>query len=142
MKDLWVNGRLAWRLIHDRRVPAWIKIGVPLLVIVYVVSPVDLIPDSLIGPGQLDDMGVVLLGISLIVRLSPQDVVDEHKRALGYQVDGSAHAGAGNSGGRSYWAPPGSGGSGETQPSSQQGQAAIDGEYRVITPESGRPYAN
>jgi uncharacterized membrane protein YkvA (DUF1232 family) len=142
MKDLWVNGRLAWRLMHDKRVPAWIKIGVPLLVIVYVVSPVDLIPDSLIGPGQLDDMGVVLLGISLIVRFSPQHVVEEHKRALGYQVDGSAHAGAGSSGGRSYWAPPGSNGAGNTEGSHRPGQAAIDGEYRVITPDSNRPYAN
>lgn len=134
MKDLWGNGRLAWRLIHDKRVPAWIKIGVPLLVIVYVVSPVDLIPDSVIGPGQLDDMGVILLGISLIVRFSPQDVVEEHRRALGLQADGPGAATR-----RSYRAPGGNGEAGKTQGASQ---AAIDGEYRVVTPEPGIPYAS
>lgn len=31
--------------------------------IVYVVFPIDLIPDLLIGPGQLDDLGVIVLTI-------------------------------------------------------------------------------
>src|SRR5438552_1926792 len=43
MKELLENGRLVWRLINDPRVPGWIKFGVPLLVAVYVLSPIDLI---------------------------------------------------------------------------------------------------
>ena len=140
MKELLENGRLVWRLINDPRVPGWIKFGVPLLVAVYVLSPIDVIPDFLVGPGQLDDLGVVLLGMTLMVRLSPQHVVEEHKRALGYDIDGSASKGA--SGGRSYWAPPPNA-SGRSAPETTQAeQSAIEGEYRVIPPDSGRPYAD
>ena len=140
MKELLENGRLVWRLMNDPRVPGWIKFGVPLLVAVYVLSPIDVIPDFLVGPGQLDDLGVVLLGMTLMVRLSPQHVVEEHRRALGYDVDGSASAGA--SGGRSYWAPPPSASGESTQETTQPEQSAIEGEYRVIPPDPGRPYAD
>src|SRR5438067_13486906 len=109
MQQLLENGRLVWRLVNDPRVPAWVKLGIPLLTIVYVVSPIDLIPDRLIGPGQLDDLGVVLLAMTLMVKFSPPDVVEEHKRALGYDVGGARSAGASAAGGRSYWAPPGNG---------------------------------
>ena len=140
MKELLEKGRLVWRLMNDPRVPGWIKFGVPLLVVVYVLSPIDVIPDFLVGPGQLDDLGVVLLGMTLMVRLSPQHVVEEHKRALGYDVDGSASTGA--PGGRSYWAPP-PGAPGESaQDTTQAEQSTIEGEYRVIPPDSGRPYAD
>jgi uncharacterized membrane protein YkvA (DUF1232 family) len=140
MKELLENGRLVWRLINDPRVPGWIKFGVPLLVAVYVLSPIDVIPDFLVGPGQLDDLGVVLLGMTLMVRLSPQHVVEEHKRALGYDVDGSASAGG--PGGRSYWAPPPNASRGSAQEPKQAEQSTIEGEYRVIPPDSDRPYAD
>ena len=140
MKELFERGRLVWRLMRDPRVPGWVKFGVPFLVMVYVLSPIDLIPDFFVGPGQLDDLGVVLLGMTLMVRLSPQHVVEEHRRALGYDVDESASAGA--SGGRSYWAPPPGASGGSGQDTTQAEQGTIEGEYRVIRPDSGRPYAD
>lgn len=103
------NLRLVLRLVRDSRVPTWIKAGIPLLVAIYFVSPVDLIPDFILGLGQLDDLGVILFGMNLMVRLSPGHVVDEHKRALGM-------ADAWVAGNRS---------------DGQDGQA-IDGDYRVI----------
>jgi len=141
MKNLIENGRLAWRLVNDPRVPAWVKVGIPLLVAVYLLSPIDLIPDFLIGPGELDDLGVVLLGLSLMVRFAPQHVVEEHRRAMGYQSDGAQATGAPR--GRSYWEAPGSGTAGRAQEPAQTDQdPPIDGEYRVIAPDSDRPYAN
>ncbi len=136
-QELLQNGRLAWRLLHDPRVPQWVKVLVPLVVGVYVISPIDFIPDFIPVLGQLDDVGVVLLGLKLICRLSPQSVVEEHKRALGYQsVGSSTGAGSGTAPG-GYWnMPPSSGGATRsTAPTSDGAGGTIEGEYKVITPE-------
>ena len=72
---------MTWRLIRDPRVPLWTK-AVPLLGIAYVLSPLDLIPDILIGIGQLDDLGIILGAMRLFESLAPGYVVDEHRQAL------------------------------------------------------------
>ena len=76
------SGRLAWRLWRDRRVPAWIK-GIPLLSLFYIVWPLDLLADPLLGLGQLDDLGVFLLGLTLFISLVPSDLVEMHRREMG-----------------------------------------------------------
>jgi uncharacterized membrane protein YkvA (DUF1232 family) len=43
--------RLLWGLMRDDRVATWAKRLGPAAIIAYVLSPVDLIPDFLIGPG-------------------------------------------------------------------------------------------
>ena len=77
--------RLGWRLLRDERVPA-LKFALPALLALYVVSPVDPIPDFLLGLGQIDDLGVVIAGVLLIARviprLAPEHVVDEHLRDM------------------------------------------------------------
>lgn len=78
--------RLSWRLFRDERVPA-IKFALPAFLAVYVLSPIDPIPDFLLGLGQVDDLGVVVAGVLLIARivprLAPGHVVDEHLRDMG-----------------------------------------------------------
>jgi uncharacterized membrane protein YkvA (DUF1232 family) len=118
MQQLMENGRLAWRLLNDPRVPGWIKFGIPLVVLLYFVSPIDIIPDFILGPGQVDDLAIILLGLTLIVRFSPQSVVDEHKRALGYSDTQPTDQGYDRQ----------AGGSGEPTRS-------VEGEYRVIPPK-------
>ncbi len=54
--------RLGWRLLRDERVSA-LKFALPALLALYVVSPIDLIPDFLLGLGQIDDLGVVIAGV-------------------------------------------------------------------------------
>ncbi|MBL8120644.1 MAG: DUF1232 domain-containing protein, partial [Anaerolineae bacterium] len=56
--------RLTWRLLRDPRVPMITKL-IPFLGLVYVVSPIDIIPDLIIGLGQLDDLGIILAGMRL-----------------------------------------------------------------------------
>lgn len=56
-----------WPLIRDPRIPFWAKAAIPAMAAVYVISPVDLIPDFLVGAGQLDDIGVMLLAASATV---------------------------------------------------------------------------
>jgi len=127
MKDILENGRLVWRLMKDDRVPTWVKVAIPVLIATYFISPIDVIPDFLLGLGQLDDLGVILFGMSLIVRFSPPAVVEEHRRAI------EGHSYAANVGtndtpqSSGYWASP---------PARKSGEAArsIEGEYRVVPP--------
>jgi uncharacterized membrane protein YkvA (DUF1232 family) len=73
--------RLAWRLLFDSRVPLWVKAIVPASLI-YLISPVDLIPDVAIGLGQLDDLAVLVIGLKLFIELCPPVIVREHLQEL------------------------------------------------------------
>ena len=78
--------RLSWRLLRDERVSG-LKFALPALLALYVVSPLDSIPDFLLGLGQIDDVGVVIAGVLLVARITPRlapgHVVDEHLRDMG-----------------------------------------------------------
>ncbi|HEY0072238.1 MAG TPA: DUF1232 domain-containing protein, partial [Chloroflexia bacterium] len=105
------NGRLAIRLFNDPRVPGWVRYGIPLLAVLYLVMPLDILPDFIPVLGQLDDIGVIVLGMSLMAKLAPSYVVDEHRRALGYDLKGGGSNSSG--GGGRYWnRPPRNNGSG------------------------------
>lgn len=56
-----------WPLMRDPRIPFWAKAAIPAAAAAYVISPVDFIPDFLVGAGQLDDIGVMLLAASATV---------------------------------------------------------------------------
>jgi uncharacterized membrane protein YkvA (DUF1232 family) len=70
---------LAWRLIFDRRVSGTTKL-IPLAMIAYVLSPLDLIPDFLLPFGVLDDVSAVLIGLQLFLHSAPPGVVDEYRQ--------------------------------------------------------------
>ena len=71
------NARLVWRLLRDNRVSLWAKAVIP-ATIVYLLSPIDLVPDAILGLGQLDDLAVILLGVKFFLDLCPPDIVKEH----------------------------------------------------------------
>ena len=118
LSDVITRGRLTWRLLSDPRVPTWIKVAIPFIVLAYFIAPVDLIPDFLPVVGQLDDLGVLLLGMTLIIRLSPQYVVAEHRAALGYDTDSSFSTATGTAG--------------NSARKTKSDNGAIDGEYKVV----------
>ena len=72
---------LAWKLLWDRRVPIYAKLAFA-LPLIYLISPIDIIPDLLIGLGQLDDVALVVAGMKMLEMLSPADVVAEHRAEL------------------------------------------------------------
>lgn len=81
--EIWRSMQLVWRLMLDPRVPAFTKAIVP-LVLVYLVSPIDLLPEGfLLFFGMVDDLAVLFFGTKLFINLCPPDVVAEHRRALG-----------------------------------------------------------
>jgi uncharacterized membrane protein YkvA (DUF1232 family) len=77
------NAQLVWRLLQDDRVSTVLKVAIPLAVAIYFISPLDLIPDFIPVLGQLDDIGVILLGMTLLINMAPREVVNEHRLALG-----------------------------------------------------------
>jgi uncharacterized membrane protein YkvA (DUF1232 family) len=70
---------LAYR---DPRVPWYAKV-LAAAVVAYAFSPVDLIPDFIPVLGYLDDLVLVPLGVALVLRMIPEDVLDQcRERAL------------------------------------------------------------
>ena len=72
---------LTWRLIRDPRVSVWHK-AIPVLAVAYVLSPLDLIPDFIIGLGQLDDLGIILGAMRLFESVTPEYIVQEHRKEI------------------------------------------------------------
>jgi uncharacterized membrane protein YkvA (DUF1232 family) len=74
--------RLTFRLLRDEQVPFWMKAAVPIIALIYVFLPIDLIPDVILGFGQIDDLSV--LGISVFAmtrvlpKLAPRERVADH----------------------------------------------------------------
>jgi uncharacterized membrane protein YkvA (DUF1232 family) len=75
------QARLAARLFREPKVPVPLKV-VPILGLLYVVSPIDLVPDVFPGMGQLDDIGIILATLEVFVRLCPSGAQAFHRDAI------------------------------------------------------------
>ena len=73
--------RLTLRLLREPRVPLLVK-SVPILAGLYLVSPVDFVPDIFPIVGQLDDLGMMLLALEAFLKWCPPQAVDFHRAAL------------------------------------------------------------
>ena len=83
-----------WLAARDPRVP-WYAKALGLAVAAYALSPIDLIPDFIPVLGYLDDLILVPLGIALVMKLIPADVLAEHRaEALAAQDRPVSFAGA------------------------------------------------
>jgi uncharacterized membrane protein YkvA (DUF1232 family) len=63
-----------WYAIRDPQTPRKVKL-LSLLLPVYLVSPIDLVPDFLILLGIVDDLVIVPVGIRLLLKLVPEPVL-------------------------------------------------------------------
>src|ERR1700739_3101076 len=80
--------------VRDPRVP-WYAKAVGACVVAYALSPIDLIPDFVPVLGYLDDLVLVPLGVLLVLRLIPADVLAEHRVAASAIAERPvSHAGA------------------------------------------------
>jgi uncharacterized membrane protein YkvA (DUF1232 family) len=111
--EFYQNGRLAWRLFRDRRVPSLLKLVVPGVMGAYLLMPIDLLPDLVPILGQLDDLAVLALAVKLFIELSPQEVVQELRYGLAQ---------------RGKTAPPGATG----EPRKAGAGEVVDADYRVV----------
>lgn len=79
--DLANKFRLAWFLIKDNKVPFSAKL-VPIIILLYVISPIDILPDALPIIGQIDDLALILLGLEIFINISPQTIVQNYEKSF------------------------------------------------------------
>ena len=87
-REAWLQVRLVGRLLTDRQVPFYLKL-IPIAAVGYLFVPLDLLPDAIIGLGQLDDLGLLLMGARVFIDLAPADVVARHRMALANPAAGT-----------------------------------------------------
>jgi len=80
-RSLWQQARLAMRLMGDKDVPVWLK-AVPVAAVAYVLFPLDFIPDVIPALGQMDDLGIFIVGMKMFVDLAPVTAVNKHLSAI------------------------------------------------------------
>lgn len=79
------DARLLWRALRHPRSPGWLKLGVAGIAL-YLLSPIDLIPDVLPVLGLVDDLVLVPLAIGFLLRRLPVDI----KADIGAEVGAGA----------------------------------------------------
>jgi uncharacterized membrane protein YkvA (DUF1232 family) len=67
------DARRLWIALRHPAAPSWLKWGTALIVL-YVVSPVDLIPDVIPVVGLLDDLVLVPLAIRWLLKRLPPEI--------------------------------------------------------------------
>jgi uncharacterized membrane protein YkvA (DUF1232 family) len=70
------TGRLLWRLSRDHRVP-WYAKAVAGGALVYVLSPLDVIPDVIPGVGRLDDLYLLVRALRYLAGHAGYDLLHE-----------------------------------------------------------------
>lgn len=74
--------KLIYRLFRDSRVPLHLK-SVLILALVYLISPIDLIPDLLLPVlGQVDDVIILFIASKYFLKNCPPQIVEEHIRNI------------------------------------------------------------
>ena len=69
------DARRLWFALRHPAAPAWLKVGTALIVL-YVLSPIDLIPDVLPVIGVVDDIVLVPLAIRWLLNRLPREIAD------------------------------------------------------------------
>ena len=75
-KQLKLHTLTVYFAARDPRMPLLVRL-LALLVAAYALSPIDLIPDFIPVIGYLDDLILIPLGLALVVRLTPPEVMDD-----------------------------------------------------------------
>ena len=67
------DARQLWFAVRHPAAPGWLKLGAA-LVVLYVISPIDLIPDAIPVIGVMDDLVLVPLAIRWLLKLLPPEI--------------------------------------------------------------------
>lgn len=70
---------LTWKLYRDPHVSPILKRTITIGALAYIASPIDILPDLLLGVGQVDDLGIlagtVFMLSTLLVKFAPEEVL-------------------------------------------------------------------
>ena len=75
------SARLLGRLMREPRVPLLTK-AIPVLAGLYIVTPLDFVPDILPALGQIDDLVIAVVAVEVFVRMCQRDVKTHHEHAI------------------------------------------------------------
>ena len=78
------DARLLWFALRHPAAPGWLKVG-SALVALYLVSPIDLIPDAIPILGWVDDLVIVPLAIRWLLARLPADIRADGERRAGFK---------------------------------------------------------
>jgi uncharacterized membrane protein YkvA (DUF1232 family) len=79
LKRYWMMIQLYWKVVQDKRTPGLAK-ALPLLSILYLIWPLDILPDIFPIVGQVDDLLFVpYLLLMLALHITPENVKNEAK---------------------------------------------------------------
>jgi uncharacterized membrane protein YkvA (DUF1232 family) len=67
------DARQLWFALRHPLAPRWLKVGA-VLIVLYVLSPIDLIPDAIPFFGALDDLVLVPLAIRWLLKRLPPEI--------------------------------------------------------------------
>jgi uncharacterized membrane protein YkvA (DUF1232 family) len=67
------DARQLWFALRHPLAPRWLKVGA-VLIVLYVLSPIDLIPDAIPFVGVLDDLVLVPLAIRWLLKRLPPEI--------------------------------------------------------------------
>ena len=67
---------------RERQIPLYVKL-IPVVLVIYLSIPFDIIPDFVPVLGYLDDVALALLALVLIIKLTPRPVVLDLLRQAG-----------------------------------------------------------
>jgi uncharacterized membrane protein YkvA (DUF1232 family) len=81
------DARVMWHALKHPQAPGWLKLAVAGL-LVYLISPVDLIPDMLPVAGVVDDLVLIPLAIGYLIRKLPAQVREDARRRAGLSPEG------------------------------------------------------
>ena len=73
------DARQLWFALRHPAAPTWLKIGT-VLVVLYLLSPVDLIPDAIPFVGAVDDLVLVPLAIRWLLKRLPPEIAAATRR--------------------------------------------------------------
>jgi len=90
IREVWQQVRLVYYLLRDPEVPFYWKL-VPFVAILYLLWPVDFLPDVFVGLGQLDDLTALLVGAKVFIEMAPPHVVARYMEQI-RESDGFAAA--------------------------------------------------
>jgi uncharacterized membrane protein YkvA (DUF1232 family) len=67
------DARQLWFALRHPAAPGWLKMGA-VMIVLYLVSPIDLIPDAIPFVGAMDDLVLVPLAIRWLLKRLPPDI--------------------------------------------------------------------
>ena len=73
------DGRRLWFALRHPASPRWLKVGVGLIAL-YVLSPIDIIPDTIPLLGVVDDIVLVTLAMRWMLARLPPEIRDDAER--------------------------------------------------------------